>query len=608
MNICYIDTRGVTKKPLEFSEALIKGLADGGGLFVPQVIPQASLSSILDLANLPYAQQAARIYSWFGVDFADSELEKLMSKIYGSNFDTPEICPISQVGNNYVLELWHGPTSAFKDMALQCLPVFFSETVEKRLSAAQDLATAQDLAAPQDSLAEGCSSEKSSQPDYLIAVATSGDTGKAALCGFAEREHISIVVYYPDGGVSDIQYKQMATQAGKNVSVFGVRGNFDDCQTNVKRMFNDAGFNAQLLREKNIALSSANSINWGRLLPQVVYYLSAYARMAKNGQVEPGSPIDVTVPTGNFGNILACWYAKQVGAPIGRIVCASNENRVLTDFIQSGTYTTKGRKFVLTPSPSMDILVSSNLERQLFELTGRDPEKISAWMKSLREDGKFSIDEATFARLQAEYACGSVSNEECLQTIAHVEREHGYLLDPHTAVAWTVAEHYKQQVEACGVQGDKHPNTQQDGEHPSAKESAGESAGSSSSSCSCGSNSTSDSNNSSCGKPNPMLVVSTAHWAKFGGDVYRALTGIPAGEPLPDDVAGLTGAELNRKVLELRGSANTSSPANNSNSSGGDKRIPPALDCLDEQPIRFTKVIDGKLEAVEDAVIGFLEQ
>ena len=511
MDIRYTDTRGAVKDPVSFSDALLQGLAPGGGLFVPEVVPQATLGSVLALAELPYAERAARVYSWFGVDFSDEDLARLMKTAYADNFDTPAICPIEQVGDTYVLELWHGPTSAFKDMALQCLPVFFSETVSRRLAAGE------------------------AQSDYLIAVATSGDTGKAALRGFADRDHISIVVYYPDGGVSDIQYKQMATQEGANVSVFGVRGNFDDCQTGVKRMFADAGFAERLAAEHNIALSSANSINWGRLLPQVVYYLSAYAQMVADGRVAAGEPIDVCVPTGNFGNILACWYAKQVGAPIDRIICASNANRVLTDFIETGTYTVAGRDFVLTPSPSMDILVSSNLERQLFELTGRDAGRISGWMKDLKEKGAFSVDEATFARLQREYRCGSVSNAECLETIRAVEDAHGYLLDPHTAVAWAVAQRHR--------------------------------------------------------SDNPLLVASTAHWAKFGADVYRALSGIAAGEPLPAQVAGLTGPALNRAVVDLR---------------GGRGFIPPALDALDEAPIRFTEVIDGNVDALEASVEGFL--
>ncbi len=507
----YIDTRGKVTTPLSFSEAVVKGIAPGGGLFVPEHLPHLSLDEIVALGTLPYAQRAAQVYARFETDFSEEEIVALMDVAYGDNFDTPDVAPVVSVADGtYVLELWHGPTSAFKDMALQCLPVFFSASIEKLR-------------------ARGGAGH-----DYLIAVATSGDTGKAALQGFADREHLSIVVFYPDGGVSDIQYKQMATQEGGNVAVFGAHGNFDDCQTSVKRMFSDEAFNAALLEEQNIALSSANSINWGRLLPQVVYYISAYADMVRSGALAAGDLLDVTVPTGNFGNILACWYAKQMGTPIGRIVCASNSNRVLTDFISTGVYDISDRPFVLTPSPSMDILVSSNLERQLFELTGRDAQLINTWMDDLNTKRRFEVDSATFAALQGNYAAGSANNEECLATIKDVYERHGYLLDPHTAVAWHVAQAHR-------------------------------------------------------GK-RPMLVVSTANWAKFGSNVYRALHGIPYGSPLPDGAANLTDVQLNRVI-----SGQT-----------GDTPIPAALDELDDKPIRFTDVIDGDLAGVEGAVKAFL--
>ncbi len=512
MEIRYIDTRGNVEKPFAFSEAVIKGIAPGGGLFVPAQIPSMSLDEIVDLGALPYAERAAEVYRRFGVDFSEEEIKSLMNDIYGNAFDTSEIAPVVKVGDDgmYVLELWHGPTSAFKDMALQCLPVFFSASVEKMRAAGGP------------------------QHDYCIAVATSGDTGKAALQGFADRAHTSIIVFYPDGGVSDIQYKQMATQEGTNVQVCAVRGNFDDCQTSVKRMFGDDEFNAKLLEEQSVALSSANSINWGRLLPQIVYYISSYATMVRQGDIEAGDVIDVTVPTGNFGNILACWYAKQIGVPVGRIVCASNANRVLTDFIESGVYDIADREFMLTPSPSMDILVSSNLERQLFELAGRDSAAISEWMRQLREDRRFEVDTQTLEKLHADYAAGSVDDAECLATIKRVYEEHGYLVDPHTAVAWKVA-----------------------------------------------SDNRSD---------RPMLVASTANWAKFGTNVYRALDGIAPGGSLADEVSGLTDVALNRIVSEQAGGA----------------AIPPALDELDDKPIRFTDVIDGDLKAIEAATKKFL--
>lgn len=510
MSIRYIDTRGNVDKAFTFSEAVIKGIAPGGGLFVPQEIPHLSLEEILELAKMPYAKRAAFVYNKFAVDMDEETVNELMQQAYSTNFDTEEIAPVRAVGNMHVLELWHGPTSAFKDMALQCLPLFFSKSIEMQRAAG------------------------GAKEDYLIAVATSGDTGKAALQGFADRDHISIVVFYPDGGVSDIQYKQMATQQGNNVCVYAARGNFDDCQTSVKRMFGDADFNKKLADEKNTILSSANSINWGRLMPQIVYYISAYSVMVEDGSVQAGKPIDVCVPTGNFGNILAAWYAKQMGTPIGRIVCASNTNRVLTDFIETGTYTIASREFVLTPSPSMDILVSSNLERQLFELTGRDASKISAWMDDLNNKKEFSIDAETFAALKKDYECGSVNNEECLKTIKQVFDANHYLLDPHTAVAWNVA-------------------AQKKGE-------------------------------------NPMLVVSTAHWAKFGANVYKALHEIDPAQDLPQELEALTGAQLNRKLSD----------------DAGIDRAPQALDALDEAPILFDTVIDGNVQAVEQAVLDFI--
>ena len=512
MEIRYIDTRGNVAEPLNFSEAVIKGIAPGGGLFVPETVPELTLDEIVALGALSYAQRAAFIYKRFAVDFTDDEVDSLMERIYGSAFDDEAIAPVVQVGDDgmYVLELWHGPTSAFKDMALQCLPVFFSASVDKLRAAGGP------------------------QQNYLIAVATSGDTGKAALQGFADRDHVSICVFYPDGGVSDIQYKQMATQEGDNVCVYGVRGNFDDCQTSVKRMFADEAFNSSLLEQDNIALSSANSINWGRLLPQVVYYVSSYASMVASGAVEAGETIDVTVPTGNFGNILACWYAKQMGTPIGRIVCASNTNRVLTDFIETGVYDITDREFILTPSPSMDILVSSNLERQLFELTGRDANAIAGWMADLNQKRRFEVDSDTFAAMKDSYEAGSVDNKRCLETIKSVFEEYNYLLDPHTAVAWRVAAEHK-------------------GERP-------------------------------------MLVASTANWAKFGGNVYRALHGIPAGEALPAEVAELTDVQLNRVIFDETGVC----------------PIPAGLDILDDKPIRFTDVVDGDEDGIEGAVRAFV--
>ena len=413
MEIRYIDTRGNTHDPLTFSEALLKGMASGGGLFVPEQLPSMTLDEIVALAKMPYAERAAFVYKRFGVDFDDEQVDELMRRSYNENFDTPDVCPVVEVADGmYVLELWHGPTCAFKDMALQCLPVFFSACVDKQRAAG------------------------AADNDYLIAVATSGDTGKAALQGFADREHISIVVFYPDGGVSDIQFKQMATQEGDNVCVYGVRGNFDDAQTGVKKVFGDKVIAAKLA-ERNIRLSSANSINWGRLVPQIVYYFAAYAQLLKAGKITFGDKVDFCVPTGNFGDILAGYYAKQMGLPVGKLVCASNQNNVLTDFLSTGTYTAK-REFYKTTSPSMDILVSSNLERLLYHVTGSDAE-VAGLMKSLNETGRYTVRPETLKAIQESFDCGWSSEEQVAGEIRARYEKDGYLCDTHTAVAFHVA-------------------------------------------------------------------------------------------------------------------------------------------------------------------------
>ncbi|MBR3182629.1 MAG: threonine synthase [Eggerthellaceae bacterium] len=509
----YVDTRGAVEEAIPFTKAVVDGLAPGGGLFVPQEIPALTVDEICALAELPYAQRAARIYGAFDIDLTDDQLARITGEAYGNNFDTPEICPITSLDDDiHMLELWHGPTSAFKDMALQCLPRFFS------VSAAELRARGQ------------------LEDTHMILVATSGDTGKAALEGFCDVDGICIGVMYPDGGVSDIQFKQMATQRGGNVTVWGVRGNFDDCQTGAKNVFNDGDFAASLHERYRVALSSANSINWGRLMPQIAYYVSAYAQLVAAGSIERGTEIDVCVPTGNFGNILAAYYAKRMGTPIRRLLCASNENRVLTDFINTGTYDISERTFVKTPSPSMDILVSSNLERQLFELTERDANAIKGWMGDLREKRGFRVDRDTFAKMRELYIADSVDNEECLRTIREVFDAQGYLMDPHTAVGYKVAERLRED----GV---------------------------------------------------PVLVASTAHWAKFGNNVYRALHELSLADDLPGEVAKLTGCALNRLIADEAGISS----------------IPAGLSELDDLPIRFTEVIDGNADAIRAAVCAFLD-
>lgn len=509
----YIDTRGSGAQPVPFTQAVIDGLAPSGGLYVPERIPRFSLERILELADLPYHERAAAVYSAFNIDLPDSMVLKLMEQSYGQNFDTPDICPIHQLDEDvHILELWHGPTSAFKDMALQCLPHFFAASAGELRSRGQ--------------LDNG----------FCILVATSGDTGKAALEGFKGIDGVNVGVLFPDGGVSDIQRKQMVTTTGDNVRVWAVRGNFDDCQTGVKQVFGDEAFATELMREHCVALSSANSINWGRLLPQIVYYISGYAELVAEGAVSAGSPIDVCVPTGNFGNILAAWYAKQMGAPIATLLCASNENRVLTDFINTGVYDISEREFILTPSPSMDILVSSNLERQLFELSGRDGAAIAGWMADLAANRRFQADETTVAAMQAAFKAASVDNADCLEAIRYVLNTYDYLMDPHTAVSYQAAMRLR--------------------------------------------------------ADNPVLIASTAHWAKFGDNVYRALHGIAPGQPLPDDVAALTGCQLNEMI------------ANETGKWG----IPKRLADLDSMPIRFSEVIDGGQDAIERAVTAFLER
>jgi len=452
--IRYLDTRGLSDRPRTFTEAILEGIAPGGGLFVPERLPRFQVEDIVGLAALPYRERAARVYEAFGLDVSPARTREIAAAAYGDNFDDPGVASVREAApGRFVLELWHGPTLAFKDMALQCMPLFFSQALEQ-------------------AQASGATSL-----DFLILVATSGDTGVAALNGFADRAHTKICVYYPDAGVSALQELQMVTQPGDNLTVFRLGGDFDACQNAVKAVFDDGAFAEELACRHGLALSSANSINWGRLMPQIAYYVSAYADMVARGAVGAGEPLDVCVPTGNFGNILAAYYAKRMGVPLGRLLCASNANKVLADFIATGVYDIAARSLVKTPSPSMDILISSNLERLLYDLCG-DAALIKQWMTELKETGCFAVDDATRAKLQAEVTGAWVDNDTCLRTIGRVQREHGYLLDPHTAVAWEVAEELG-------------------------------------------------------GKEAPVLIVSTAHWSKFAADVVRGLRGLPAGAPIP---------------------------------------------------------------------------
>ena len=388
------------------SEAIVRGLTPDGGLFVPQAFPTADLEG---WKNLGYPELAARILALYLTDYDPEFLRRAAQEAYGEAFGGKAGYVQKVADGLFSLELWHGPTSAFKDYALQLMPKLLVQA-KKNLGRTEHT---------------------------RILVATSGDTGKAALAGYAGLDGIDIAVFYPNDGTSEIQRLQMATQEGANVAVYAVRGNFDDAQTGVKKVFGDTAIAAELAK-RNIRLSSANSINWGRLAPQIVYYFYAYFRLAEQGAVEWGKPVDFCVPTGNFGDILAGYYAKRMGLPVGRLVCASNRNNVLTDFINTGVYD-KRREFYKTTSPSMDILISSNLERLLYHVTGNDA-KVAGWMQELTTTGLYKVDDATLAAIRESFDCGCAADEEAAQQIHTCFAQDHYLCDPHTAVAFRVAE------------------------------------------------------------------------------------------------------------------------------------------------------------------------
>lgn len=496
--ISYQSTRG-TRSRFKFSEVIIKGIADDGGLFVPTKIPQINLGDLKFLLQTTYKKKALFVFNLFETGFNKGLLKKLISKAYSSNFDNPQIAPLIHLKDSqYVLELWHGPTSAFKDMALQIMPSLFSEGAEK------------------------------SHNHYLILVATSGDTGKAALEGYKGIKGIKIFVFYPIDGVSKLQELQMITQEGINAKIIGMNGNFDDVQKSIKETFNDREFNQLLKNKHKIILSSANSVNWGRLLPQIIYHLNSYIELVEQRKIKLGDQIDIAVPTGNFGNILAAFYAKKMGLPIRRLICVSNENNVLTEFLQTGIYDIRNRKLIKTPSPSMDIVIASNIERLLYEIT-KDPEKISLWMRQLREEKRFVIGANTLKIIKNEFYADWVSNEDCLLTIKNVYDETGYLMDPHTAVAQAVVDRYKKKY----------------------------------------------------GSDVPIVICSTAHWAKFASDVYKALTGIIS----TDDEF-----EILSKITKLIPSAT----------------VPKNISELKSKKVRHTgKCAEGK-EAVEQVILQYL--
>jgi len=408
----YKSTRGYSGE-YGFSDALLTGIAPDGGLFVPVAFPHFDSLEFAEMCDMDYCSLAVEIFAKFATDFTKEELERCMKKAYASGNFPNDPAPLTALSSTLnVLELWHGPTCAFKDMALQLLPELMSLAIKK----------------------------SNKHQKIAILTATSGDTGKAALAGFQDADNIKIMVFYPADGVSEMQKRQMVTQEGDNLSVMAVRGNFDDAQTGVKKIFTDPAF-AEELKERGYTLSSANSINIGRLLPQIVYYYYAYFALAKKGAVSLGSKINFVVPTGNFGNILACYYAAKTGLPVNKIICATNDNNVVSDFMATGVYNSK-RPFILTISPAMDILISSNLERLLYDVTGNDAAAVTADLEDLKVSGVYSVDKKTINNINMVFWSSSANQEECKSTIRNVYQEFRYLIDPHTAVGIDVYDKY----------------------------------------------------------------------------------------------------------------------------------------------------------------------
>ena len=459
----YISTRGAHSEGVSSAYAIKTGAASDGGLFMPVSIPALAPDFIERLAPLSYSERATEILSLFLTDYTKEELYEDACGAYAEEKFTPSPTPITALSDRkYMLELWHGPTSAFKDMALQLTPRLFVRAMKK------------------------CGEER----DALILVATSGDTGKAALEGYRDLEHVKIQVFYPSDGVSEVQKLQMRSQEGNNVSVMGIKGNFDDAQTGVKHIFADPEM-AKRLSDGGVFLSSANSINWGRLVPQVVYYISAYCDLCCSGDIKVGEALDVCVPTGNFGNIFACYLAKKMGLPIGKLICASNKNNVLTDLISNGVYN-RNRPFYATVSPSMDILISSNIERLLYLLYGS--ERCAALMKELNENGEYTLTPEELAMLQKDFVAYYTDEDACLDTVKRIYENEDRLIDTHTAVAVSAAERYMSDNKATA----------------------------------------------------PMLVASTASAYKFASDVLLALTGKKPERDLdaPDMLYKYTGVEI----------------------------------------------------------------
>ncbi len=459
----YTSTRQKTLDTVTAAMAIKRGLAPDGGLYMPTELPTLTTAEVEKLMGCGYAERAAYILGKFLTDYSAEELLNDCTEAYSDARFPGGAAPVRKVENNlYTLELWHGPTAAFKDMALQIMPRLLSRALVK-------------------------TGEKRTA---LILVATSGDTGKAALEGYRDVEQIKIQVFYPVDGVSRVQKLQMMTQMGDNVSVRAIRGNFDDAQSGVKRIFADAAV-AEQLNERGVFLSSANSINWGRLAPQIVYYVSAYCDMVKNGSIKMGETLDVCVPTGNFGNIFAAYIAKRMGLPLGRLICASNTNNVLTEFLTTGVYD-RNRKFYATMSPSMDILISSNLERLLYLMVGA--EKTAAYMKSLNETGRYEITPEELAKIRETFVGYYTDEESTSAVIRDIYTHDGYLSDTHTAVAIGAAKQYVKETDST----------------------------------------------------TPLLVASTASPYKFAYDVFAAACGKPASDELAalDELNAATGVAI----------------------------------------------------------------
>ena len=410
MNLLYKSTRNADKT-VTASQAILKGLAEDGGLFVPTELPKLDVT-MNELKTMSYQETAYAVMKQFLTDFTEEELKHCINSAYDSKFDTEVIAPLVKVGDTYHLELFHGATIAFKDMALSILPHLLTTAAKKN----------------------------NVTKDIVILTATSGDTGKAALAGFADVPRTKIIVFYPKNGVSKVQELQMVTQKGDNTSVVAIHGNFDNAQSGVKALFEDKELEKEL-SDAGYQFSSANSINIGRLVPQVVYYVYAYAKLLENEEIENGEEINVTVPTGNFGNILAAYYAKQMGVPIAKLICASNENKVLFDFFKTGKYD-RNREFVLTSSPSMDILISSNLERLIYTIAGQDAKKNSELMEALKKDGVYEITPEMKEKL-SDFEGGYSTEEETKETIGATYKSTGYVMDTHTAVAAHVSRAYR---------------------------------------------------------------------------------------------------------------------------------------------------------------------